>query len=182
MKEESRQSAIPLSSRVSTLVCGILKLHIRHDAAQRFSAYRSVLTKCVSSNSPRWTSTERRRARDQTPCRPRMAKNDLLPTLLPGERLVAKTRHRYWSLGRVQLLLLSRLLTETPARLLCLLFLSSYGGWLAIPRGESRTHTRDSSRLGQTLRSAQASARDEKLFHDHQKGLHSLRVNPDRSK
>lgn len=119
MKEESRQSAIPLSSRVSTLVCGILKLHIRHDAAQRFSAYRSVLTKCVSSNSPRWTSTERRRARDQTPCRPRMAKNDLLPTLLPGERLVAKTRHRYWSLGRVQLLLLPRLLRHLPDCSVC---------------------------------------------------------------
>lgn len=180
MKEESRQSAIPLSSRVSTLVCDILKLHIWHDAAQRFSAYQSVLTKCVSSNSPRWTSTERRRARDETPCRPRIAKNDLLPTLLPGERLVAKTRHRYWSLGRVQLLLLSRLLTETPARLLCLLFLSSHGGWQSpeVTPG----HTRDSSRLGQTLRSAQASARDEKLFYDHQKGLHSLRVNPDRFK
>lgn len=176
MKEELRQSAIPFS----TLVCGILKLHIRHDAAQRFSAYRSVLTKCVSSNSPRWTSTERRRARDETPCRPRMAKNDLLPTLLPGERLVAKTRHRYWSLGRVQLLLLSRLLTETPARLFRLLFLSSHGGWQS-PE-VSPGHTRDSSRVGQTLRSAQASARDEKLFHDHQKGLHSLRVNPDRSK
>lgn len=180
MREESRQSAIPSSSRVSTLVCGILKLHIRHDATQRFSAYRSVLTKCVSSNSPRWTSTERRRARDQTPCRPRMAKNDLLPTLLPGERLVAKTRHRYWSLGRVQLLLLSRLLTETPARLFRLLFHSSHRGWQS--PGVSPGHTRDSSRLGQTLRSAQASARDEKLFHDHQNGLHSLRVNPDRSK
>lgn len=119
MKEESRQSAIPLSSRVSTLVCGILKLHIRHDAARRFSAYRSVLTKCASSNSPRWTSTERRRARDQTPCRPRMAKNDLLPTLLPGERLVAKTRHRYWSLGRVQLFLLSRLLRHLPDCFVC---------------------------------------------------------------
>lgn len=167
MKEESRQSAIPLSSRVSTLVCGILKLHIRHDATQRFSAYRSVLTKCVSSNSPRWTSTERRRARDQTPCRPRMAKNDLLPTLLPGERLVAKTRHRHWSLGRVQLILLSRLLRHLPDCFVC--SFSPAMGWQS-PE-VSPGHTRDSSRLGQTLRSAHASARDEKLFHDHQRAF-----------
>lgn len=181
MKEESRQSAIPLSSRVSTLVCGILKLHIRHDAAQRFSAYQSVLTKCVSSNSPRWTSTERRRARDQTPCRPRMAKNDLLPTLLPGERLVAKTRYRYWSLGRVQLLLLSRLLTETPARLLCLLFLSSYGGWQSPEVTPRHTHGTlpDWDKRSEVLKRPQETRSCSTII---QKGLHSLRVNPDRSK
>lgn len=168
MKEESRQSAIPLSSRVSTLVCSILKLHIRHDAAQRFSAYRSVLTKCVSSNSPRWTSTERRRARDQTPCRPRMAEERSAADSPPWRTACRQDKAS---------LLVSRprpappLVTtaETPARLFRLLFLSSYGGWRS-PE-VSPGHTRDSSRLGQTLRSAHASARDEKLFHDHQRAF-----------